>query len=473
MSTANAERLTSASHWKSRQITVSAIAILPDDVLLEMFSFYLAVVPRTETWHTLVHVCRRWRSIVFASPRRLDLRLVCTVRTRVKEMLDIWPILPIEIWATGDYATAVSQGKGEDNIAATLEHKDRVYEITVESFSSAVLERIGTAMQEPFPALTDIRIASLNKTAGPVFPQEFLGGSAQHLRSCFLYGIAIPGIRQLLLSATNLVELHLWKIPHSTYVSPEALATCLSTMPSLKRLWLRFQSPQSRPNRHLPPRTRVVLPALTRFWFKGVSEYLEDLVSRIGIPLLQNVDITLFNQLIFNIPRLHDFLARAEAFKAHSRAVLTFHRDTIGFDLESRVSLQISCTNSDWQISSMAQVCSSFMPPFSTLERLDIREGSTSPRRWQDVEITQWLELLHPFTALRDLYLDKKVAPRVVLAIRGLVEDNETEDLRTLQNLFIEDLKPSGPLQEAIGEFVAACQHSGFPLAVHSWDEQS
>jgi len=191
---------------------VSAIAILPDDVLLEIFSFYLAVVPRTETWHTLVHVCRRWRSIVFASPRRLDLRLVCTVRTRVKEMLDIWPILPIEIWATGDYATAVSQGKGEDNIAATLEHKDRVYEITVESFSSAVLERIGTAMQEPFPALTDIRIASLNKTAGPVFPQEFLGGSAQHLRSCFLYGIAIPGIRQLLLSATNLVELHLWKI---------------------------------------------------------------------------------------------------------------------------------------------------------------------------------------------------------------------------------------------------------------------
>jgi len=121
----------------------------------------------------------------------------------------------------------------------------------------------------------------------------------------------------------------------------------------------------------------------------------------------------------------------------------------------------------------MAQVCSSFMPPFSTLERLDIREGSTSPRRWQDVETTQWFELLHPFTTLKDLYLDKKVAPRVVLALRRLVEDNETEELRTLQNLFIEDLKPSGPLQEAIGEFVAACQHSGFPLAVHSWDEQS
>jgi len=149
------------------QITADAkIDILSDEDLLEIFSCCLAEEadcrPHDWRWLTLVHVCRRWRTIVFASPCRLDLRIRCTGRSRVKEMLDIWPILPIEIWATGDYATAVSQGKGEDNIAATLEHKDRVYEITVESFSSAVLERIGTAMQEPFPALTDIRIASLN-----------------------------------------------------------------------------------------------------------------------------------------------------------------------------------------------------------------------------------------------------------------------------------------------------------------------
>ena len=55
--------------------------MVPDDVLLEVFDFYVAgdmYSKDREAWQTLVHVCRRWRSIVFGSPRRLDLQLVCT-----------------------------------------------------------------------------------------------------------------------------------------------------------------------------------------------------------------------------------------------------------------------------------------------------------------------------------------------------------------------------------------------------------
>jgi hypothetical protein len=52
-------------------------------------------------WHTLVHVCRRWRDLVFASPRRLNLRLLCRKDTPVREMLDIWPALPIVIQDIG------------------------------------------------------------------------------------------------------------------------------------------------------------------------------------------------------------------------------------------------------------------------------------------------------------------------------------------------------------------------------------
>ena len=50
-----------------------------------------------EAWHTLVHVCRNWRNVVFGSPRRLNLHLCCTKRTPVRENLDIWPQLPIII----------------------------------------------------------------------------------------------------------------------------------------------------------------------------------------------------------------------------------------------------------------------------------------------------------------------------------------------------------------------------------------
>jgi hypothetical protein len=81
----------------------AAIDKLPDEVLLDIFSFYLdndnsAYEPRdTDEWHTLVHVCRRWREVVFASPRRLNLALLCGEKTPVRKMLNIWPAFPMDI----------------------------------------------------------------------------------------------------------------------------------------------------------------------------------------------------------------------------------------------------------------------------------------------------------------------------------------------------------------------------------------
>jgi hypothetical protein len=50
--------------------------MLPDDVLLKIFDFYVDEdfepygEQRIEVWKTLAHVCRRWRSVLFQSPRR-------------------------------------------------------------------------------------------------------------------------------------------------------------------------------------------------------------------------------------------------------------------------------------------------------------------------------------------------------------------------------------------------------------------
>ena len=63
------------------QVTVDA---LPDDVLLEIFDFYLlgscgedelGDSYGEDAWQTLVHVCKKWRYIVFAAPQGLRLRL--------------------------------------------------------------------------------------------------------------------------------------------------------------------------------------------------------------------------------------------------------------------------------------------------------------------------------------------------------------------------------------------------------------
>jgi hypothetical protein len=47
-----------------------------------------------------VHVCRRWRSLVFRSPcpSRLNLRLFCTPKTPARGTLEVRPALPLIVW---------------------------------------------------------------------------------------------------------------------------------------------------------------------------------------------------------------------------------------------------------------------------------------------------------------------------------------------------------------------------------------
>ena len=101
------------------------IDVLPDDVLLVIFYFYMNEYPihpvklRAHAWASLVHVCRRWRSLVFLSPRRLNLQLYCTPQTPAKDTLDVWPVLPLII--RGDVASTSSTG----NTVAALGRGDR------------------------------------------------------------------------------------------------------------------------------------------------------------------------------------------------------------------------------------------------------------------------------------------------------------------------------------------------------------
>jgi hypothetical protein len=195
----------------------------------------------------------------------------------------------------------------------------------------------------------------------------------------------------------------------------------------------------------------------------GGSEYLEDLVAGIDVPRLSDLDITLFHQLILDTPQLSHFICRTPKFEAHDearveisdRSVSVALPQTLGGTLE----LGISCRQSDWQLSSLEQVCSSSFPRafISAVEHLYIIENRFPRLQWQDdVERSQWLELLHPFTAVKDLYITSEFTPRIAPALQELVRERVTEVLPALQNLFLEEPVPSGPVQEIIGQFVAA-----------------
>ena len=101
------------------------------------------------------------------------------------------------------------------------------------------------------------------------------------------------------------------------------------------------------------------------------------------------------------------------------------------------------------------------------MEYLYINEKPFPKPNWQDnVENALWLEFLHPFTALTNLYLSEKFVPHIALALAG--DDGTTELLPTLQNIYLDWFQPSGPVHEAIGKFVATRQVTIHPLQIVS-----
>jgi hypothetical protein len=288
-----------------------------------------------------------------------------------------------------------------------------------------------------------------------------------------LFGIPFPGLLNPLLSATHLVHIRLSNIPHSGYISPEAIVALLSVLSSLETLSLEFRSPQSRPdweNRSLPPLERFILPALYEVRFKGVSEYLEDLVTFIDAPQLNYFHITFFNQIDFDTPRLAQFINCTPTFRACDEAYVQIDDNFAGVRLPSgfrTLGIAVSCREPDWQLSSLAQVCNSFLHHVSTVEDLYI-EHRYSQLVWKDdaIENTLWLDLLLPFTAVKNLYLSEEFALGVAAALQELVGDRITEVLPSLQNIFVEGLELSGPFWENFGQFVTARQLSGHPGAI-------
>jgi hypothetical protein len=469
--------------------------MLPDDVLLKIFDFYVdedvdedmdenfepSEKQIIEVWITLAHVCRRWRSVLFQSPRRLNLRLLCAQKTPAKDSLNIWPPLPLIIRTIYD----VDDEPSVENIIAALEHNDRVCQIDLGLLTSSQLGHVThlAAMQKPFPELTDLRLGLYGFEPAPILPDSFLGGTAPRLRSLDLHAVPFPGLPKLLLSATHLVDLSLYEIPLSGYIPPEAMATSLSALTSLVFLRLQFRYPRSPPapgSRRLrpPPLPRSILPSLTEILFKGDSEYLEVILARIDAPRLNELHIVFFNQnqIIFDTPQLFQFISRIPTMRALEKCHIKFGSETISVKFPSPtppyavLMVAIMCGTSEWQFSSLEQVCTSSLPPLSTLEDLYILDSRENPPLWQDdLENTLWLDLLRSFVAVKNLYISEAFVPRIAPALQELVGGRTTEALPTLENIFLERFQQSGTLHEDIEKFVAARRLTSHPVEVSRW----
>jgi hypothetical protein len=229
-------------------------------------------------------------------------------------------------------------------------------------------------------------------------------------------------------------------IPHSGYIPPEAMVALLSVLSSLESLALGFQSRQSRPDwesQSLSPPKRYILPALFGFRFQGVTEYLEELVTHIDTPHLEDMRMTFFDQIDFDCPRLTQFINRTPTLGARDEAYVKFGNSSTSVALLAQftnLEIVISWREPDRQLLSVAKVCnSSFLHSLPAVKLLDIeRRYMEYGSQIDAIENAQWLQLLQPFTAAKDLYLSKEFAPGIAATLQGLVGGRISEVLPNL-----------------------------------------
>lgn len=452
------------------------IETLPDYVLLQTFSFCRRVTYSSAPmwimwWRPLTHVCRRWRQIVFSSPRGLHLVIFCDLSTPVRESLNIWPPFFISVHHHDHrYGPDHGPDEGSENTVAALELHDRVSDISIDIDGMPVgvsaLERLAAAMLEPFPELTYLYLG-YGGDITPVLPDAFLGGFAPSLQNLELFNIAFPALPVLLLSATRLTSLQLWNTPITGYILPEAMATCLAALPSLEILCIEFQSyPDHISSSSL---TRAILPSLTSFHFDGIGEYAENLVARIDAPILRTLSIIFFD-VVFRIPQLYRFLSCVEKFQPPNGVVVEFETWKIDFKFipSDNVSLTIGCDDLVEQVSSVAAICRDLSPLLSRVERLDLlgKHLPLFPFLQGDPVPTSldWLELFYPFIAVKSLYVSKKLGPIVAPALEELTKEGATAVLPKLRTLLMEELQPTGSVRESIEAFLATRRLSDHPV---------
>ena len=460
----------------------TTIDILPDGILLEIFVFILSGRTRfirdcpIWNWHKLVHVCRRWRQLIFASPIHLDLQLLCTRRTPIKKDLGLWPAFPLVI----DYHYfRDARLPTLENIFTALEQRDRVRHINI-SVPGSLFGELFAAMEKPFPALTHLCLLRDNHEDEPIIPGAFLGGSAPLLRDIFFSGILFPGIPTFLSSACDLVNLRLDDILHTSFPSPEAMVTCLATLTKLETIFIRFQAPTTRPDRiRVPPETWAILSSLTSFSFKRNNAYLEDFVARINAPRLNSIDIT-YTEDDFQVQatELARFIERSNLRPTRSghttiyfefgRTFFLFYHDTNPNDSAITVEIESLEILSEQGVDMTMVLCQAEVL-LSDVVHLEIE--SDCPREIgedDDTDNIWWLEFFHLFIAVETLRISYQFVEVVAHAFEKMPVEMVTQVLPALKSLHLE-----GPFtQSATIEGLSSTfrQAFGRPLIITSDD---
>ncbi|KAI9435935.1 hypothetical protein H4582DRAFT_490606 [Lactarius indigo] len=465
----------------------AAAQTLSDDVLLEIFGFHRLASPNSDQWkwHRLAQVCRRWRFVVFAYPRVLDLHIVTTYNKPIWEAPDFWPALPIYIWYPQSALHQSLSTKDEDSVSDVLQNPARICDMHID-VSHLLLEKCTSFRDEP-PKYLQLRTLDIRTTDRLVLPDNFLGDSTPQLRVIHLDGTALPTLPRLLSSSKNLVSIRLENIPSEVYITPEDLAIGLSTTTQLESLEISFHSciftlRSLGPDgfTQLPP--RIVLPALIKFQFRGDSTYLEDFASRIDAPAVEQIGVTFTCSFELDTHELCKFFGRGEELRSSRRRTtqIRFFEDAIAFthhfsrSPSSSGSFRLRLPERSWlneRVGFVNQICREFKSngTLHKVTRLEI-EGFPEPSSWRrEMDPANWLPLLRAFTGVKRLHIVGTLVSSVVSALAQVTGETEIlEIMPALRDLHLQGGPgTSASTSVSVGPFIAARKLHGIPVSVH------
>ena len=374
------------------------------------------------------------------------MHIQCTNRTAIVDTLDHLPPIPLLLdyrCSTGETITK----QDESGIYRALPLRDRLRQIIL-YLPPSILHKCLVYMDGCFPMLEYLSLWSVgDRITAVTLPKAFLAPNLRHLE---MPGIGRPPKRlRLLTSTASLRTLMLWNIETSGYFRPRLLAARLSCLPQLKVLVIGFSMPIPRPSTEMEmlgeQGTPVILYNLNHLKFRGVSAYLESLVTQIMTPLLKQLDVMLYNQIAFSLPHLSHFINITETLKLptvkiffgqYEVFIVTFDHHSIG-----PFRLCVLCTQLDLQIHCAAQICSALIPRLSGVERivLDFYD-EILPTEWQNSEIesTTWHELLRPFIGVKELHIEDGLLNEVSRALQVDEVESDPGFLPNLQQIFAE-----------------------------------
>ena len=463
----------------ARMVTIDH---LPGDVLFEIFDIYrldaLGCSPRGGRfweWYTLAQVCQRWRSILFASPRSLELQVFCTYGSPVRQILSSSLDFPVIARYGGFPESNRLTASDEAGISALLDHPARLFEVQLTA-TAPIMEKMATMglTQQPFSALEYLHLSARTELE-LVLPSEF--GGTPSLRTLWIVGLALPSLPRLLSLAQNLVSLQLEEIPSIGYTI-EAFLISLPAMTRLKTLRIHFLLPPSRPVLLSIPQSsegRSVLRSLNHIDFHGTSEYLECLLATIDTPFLKSIHITFFNQLIFRIPQLSQFIHRTETQQSPNQATIYYFGADISVTLSQagmphHFALRILCKQLDWQISSMAEIFETLSPTLSHVEQLNVGTPNIFQSGQDEIDLIQldFLDLFRQFVNAKRLYLTGGSVSHVTVALGQITGQQAVTVLPELREIYVGDHAELSSAQSDLAPFIAAREHSTHPVFILS-----